>query len=112
LDEILESQRSPLDKSGLGYKEEATYVEATTSKTYEVSPSKKEDNVAKQPSTQGKENSKRTKQGSHQEVILGTPKKGMKVFFMGIVIHVMNMVTNLLNVELMKGDTMEYFITP
>jgi hypothetical protein len=54
LDEILESQISPCDKSGLGYKEEATRVEASTSKKHEVSPSKKEDNVAKQPSTQGK----------------------------------------------------------
>jgi hypothetical protein len=36
----------------------------------------------------------------------------MKVFFMGIVIHVMDMVTNLLNVDLMKGDIMEDFITP
>jgi hypothetical protein len=56
----LESQRSPLDKPGLGYKEEATYAEASTSKKHEVIPSKKEDNVAKQPSTQGKEDSKRT----------------------------------------------------
>ena len=61
LDEILESQRSPCDKSGLGYKKEATHVEARTSKKHEVSPSKKEDNVAKKPSTQGKENFKRTK---------------------------------------------------
>jgi hypothetical protein len=36
----------------------------------------------------------------------------MKVFFMGIVIHVMDMVTNILSVDLMKGDIMEYFITP
>jgi hypothetical protein len=36
----------------------------------------------------------------------------MKVFFMGIVIHVMNMVTKLLNVDLMKEDIMEDFITP
>jgi hypothetical protein len=54
LDEILESKKSPYDKSGLGYKKEATHVEASTSKKHEVSPSKKEDNVAKQPSTQGK----------------------------------------------------------
>ena len=38
LNEILESQRSPYDKSGLGYKEEATYAEAITSKKLEVSP--------------------------------------------------------------------------
>jgi hypothetical protein len=36
----------------------------------------------------------------------------MKVFFMGIVIHVMDMVKKLLNVDLMKGDIMEYSITP
>jgi hypothetical protein len=54
LDEILESQRSPCDKSGLGYKGEDTHVRARTSKKHEVSPSKKEDNVTKQPSTQGK----------------------------------------------------------
>jgi hypothetical protein len=38
---------------------------------------------------------------------LGHQSKGMKVFFMGIVIHVMDMVTNLLNVDIMKGDIME-----
>jgi hypothetical protein len=38
LDEILESQRSPCDKSGLGYKKEATHAEASTSKKHEVSP--------------------------------------------------------------------------
>jgi hypothetical protein len=42
----------------------------------------------------------------------GHRSKGMKVFFMGIVIHVMDMVTNLLNVYLMKGDIMEDSITP
>jgi hypothetical protein len=47
LNEILESQRSPNDKSGLGYKKEATHAEASTSKKHEVSPSKDEDNVAK-----------------------------------------------------------------
>jgi hypothetical protein len=54
LSEILESQRSPYDKSGLGYKKEATHAEASTSKKHEVSPSKDEENVANQPSTQGK----------------------------------------------------------
>jgi hypothetical protein len=112
LDEILKSQRSPYDKSGLGYKKETTHDEASTSKKHEVSPSKKEDNVAKQPSTQGKQNFKRTKQGRHQEAILGHQSKGMKVFFMGIVIHVMDMVTKILNVDIMKEDIMEYFITP
>jgi hypothetical protein len=48
LDEILESQRSPYDKSGLGYIGEDTHAEANTSKTHEVNTSKKEDNVAKQ----------------------------------------------------------------
>jgi hypothetical protein len=38
LDEILESQRPPCDKSGLGYKGEDTHVEASTSKKHEVSP--------------------------------------------------------------------------
>jgi hypothetical protein len=52
LDEILEIQRSPYDKSSLGYKNESTHVEESTSKKHEVSPSKKEENVAKQPSTQ------------------------------------------------------------
>jgi hypothetical protein len=54
LDEILESQRSSCDKSGLGYKGEDTHAEESTSKKHEVNLSKKEDNVAKQPSTQGK----------------------------------------------------------
>jgi hypothetical protein len=66
LDETLESQRSSCDKSGLGYKVEDTHAEERTSNKHEVSPSKKEDNVANQPYTQGKENSKRTKQGRHQ----------------------------------------------
>jgi hypothetical protein len=39
LDEILDSQRSPHDKSGLGYNKEATHLEARTSKKHEVSPS-------------------------------------------------------------------------
>jgi hypothetical protein len=54
LDEILESKRSSCDKLGLGYKGEDTHAKANTSKKHEVSPSKKEDNVAKQASTQGK----------------------------------------------------------
>jgi hypothetical protein len=78
LDEILESQRSPYDKLGIGYKEEVTHAEASTSKKHWVSPSKKEDNVAKQPSTQGKENFKR-----HQEAILGTPKQRYESIFHG-----------------------------
>ena len=66
LDEILESQRPTCDKSSLGYKGEDTHVEERNSKKHEMNPSKKEDNVAKQPYTQGKENFKRTKQGRHQ----------------------------------------------
>jgi hypothetical protein len=62
LDEILESQRPQCDKSGLGYKGEDTHVEARSSKKHEVSPSKKEDNVAKKPSTQSKDNFISTKQ--------------------------------------------------
>jgi hypothetical protein len=39
LDEILDSQRSPNDKSGLGYNKEATHSEASTSKKHDVGPS-------------------------------------------------------------------------
>jgi hypothetical protein len=42
----------------------------------------------------------------------GHQSKGMKVFFMVNVIHVMNMVTKLWNVDLMQRDIMEDFITP
>jgi hypothetical protein len=86
----LESQRSPNDKSGLGYKGEATHAEASTSKKHEVNPSlsKDEDNVASQPPTQGKESFKRTKQGRHQEAILTpqsrwTPKQRYGSIFHG-----------------------------
>jgi hypothetical protein len=83
LDEILESQRPSCDKSGLGYKGEDTHVEASTSKKHEVSPSKKEYNLAKKPSTQGKENFKSAKQGRHQEAIFGTPKQRYESIFHG-----------------------------
>ena len=91
LNEILDSQISPNDKSGLGYKGEATtHVEASTSKKHEVGPllSKDEDNVAIQPSTQGKENFKRKKKGRHQESIFTpqrrwTPKKRYENVFHG-----------------------------
>ena len=80
MNEILESQRSPNDKSGLGYKGEGTHVEASTSKKHELSPSLSTDgnDVASQSSTQGKESFKRTKKGRHQEAIFtpqirGTP---------------------------------------
>jgi hypothetical protein len=83
LDEILESQRSSCDKSGLGYKGEYTHAEASTSKKHEVNISKKEENVAKQPSTQGIFFFKRIKQGRHQEAILGTPKQRYESIFHG-----------------------------
>jgi hypothetical protein len=53
LNEILEIQRSPNDKSGLGYKGEATHAKESTSNKHEVSPllSMDEDNVASQPYT-------------------------------------------------------------
>jgi hypothetical protein len=47
-----------------------------------------------------------------KNLFLGDQSKGMEVFFMVIVIHVMAMVTNRLSVDLMKGDIMEDFITP
>jgi hypothetical protein len=47
-----------------------------------------------------------------KKLSLGHQRKGMNVFFIVIVIHVVTMVTNLLNVDLMKEDIMEYFITP
>jgi hypothetical protein len=59
-----------------------------------------------------KKTSKEQSKDDIKKLSLGHQSKGMKVLFMGIVIHVMNMVTNLLNVELMKGDIKEYFITP
>jgi hypothetical protein len=83
LNEILESERLPYDKLGLRYKGEATHVEASTSKKHEVSPSKDEDNVPNQLSTQGKQNLKRTKRGRHQEAIFGTPKKRYESIFHG-----------------------------
>jgi hypothetical protein len=83
LDEILECQRPSCDTSGLGYKGEDTHAKASTSKKHEVSPSKKEDNVAKKPSTQGKENFKSTKLGKHQEAIFGTPKQRYESIFHG-----------------------------
>jgi hypothetical protein len=83
LDEILESQISPYDKSSLGYKREVTHAEESISKKHEVNPSKKEHNVAKQPSTRGKENNKRTKQARNQEATFGTPKKRYENIFHG-----------------------------
>jgi hypothetical protein len=64
LNETLDSQISPNDKSSLGYNKEATHLEAITSKKHEVSPSfsKGGSNVASQPYHQGKENFKITKE--------------------------------------------------
>jgi hypothetical protein len=72
----LDSQRSPNDKSSLGYNKEDTHVQSSTLKNLEVSPSFSKDgnNVASQPYTQGKENFKRTKKGRHQEAIF-TPQR-------------------------------------
>jgi hypothetical protein len=96
----------------------------STSKKHEVSPSLSKDgnNVASQPSTQGKESFKRTKQGRHQEAIFTpqtretpsrwTPKQRYEFFFMVIVTHVMNMVTKLWNADFMQGEIMKDFITP
>jgi hypothetical protein len=76
LNEILDIQRSPNDKSGLGYEKDATDVEESTSKEHEVSPSfpKYGNNVASQPSIQGKENFKIKNKGRHQEAIF-TPQR-------------------------------------
>jgi hypothetical protein len=65
----LDSQRSPNDKSGLGYNKEATHFEASTSKKHEVSPpfSKGGSKAASQASTQSKETFRRSEQGRHQE---------------------------------------------
>jgi hypothetical protein len=56
--------------------------------------------------------SKEQRKEDIKKPFLGHQSKGMKVFFMGIVIHVMDMVTKLLNVNLMKGKIMEDCITP
>jgi hypothetical protein len=58
LDEILDSQRSPNDKYGLGYNKEATHSEVGSSKKHDVSPSfsKDESKVASQAPTQRKKN--------------------------------------------------------
>jgi hypothetical protein len=56
--------------------------------------------------------SKEQRKEDIKRLFLGHQRKVMKVFFMGIVIHVMDMVTKLVNVDLMKGDIKEYFITP
>jgi hypothetical protein len=42
----------------------------------------------------------------------GHQRKGVKMFFMVIVTHVMNMVTKLWNADIMQGEIMKDFITP
>jgi hypothetical protein len=76
LNEIMDSQRSPNDKSGLGYNKEDTHLEASTSKKYEVIPSFSKGGIkaAGQVPTQIKEIFKITKQGRHQEAIF-TPQR-------------------------------------
>jgi hypothetical protein len=76
LDEILDRQRSPHDKLGLGYNKEASHLEVSTSKMHKLIPSlsKGGSNDASQPSTKRKETFKRTKKGRHQETIF-TPQR-------------------------------------
>jgi hypothetical protein len=124
LNEILDSQRSPNDKSGLGYNKEATHLDANTSKKHEVSPSFS-NNVSSQPSTQRKKTLKRTKQGRHQEAIFTpqskfrretpsrwTPKERYENVFMVIASHVMNMVTKIWIADITQENMLEGFITP
>jgi chromosome segregation ATPase len=72
LDEILDSQRSPNDKSGLGYNKEVAHSEVGTSKKHDVGPSfsKGERKVASQAPAQRKKIFRRSEQGRHQEAIL------------------------------------------
>ena len=56
--------------------------------------------------------SKEQRKEAIKKLFLRHQSKGMKVFFMGIVIHVMDMVTKLLNVDLMKEYIIEESITP
>ena len=42
----------------------------------------------------------------------GHQRKGMKMFFMVNVTHVMNMVTKIWNVDIMQGKIVKDFITP
>jgi hypothetical protein len=72
----LDSQRSPNDKSGLGYNKEVAHVESSTSKNHEASPSfsKGGIKVASQAPTQSKETFRRIEQGRHGESIF-TPQR-------------------------------------
>jgi hypothetical protein len=69
LDEILDNQRSPNNKSGLGYSKEATHYEASSSKNRDVGPSfsKGGRKYASQTPAQSKETFRRPEQGRHQE---------------------------------------------
>ena len=42
----------------------------------------------------------------------GHQSKGMKIFFMANVTHVMNMVTKIWNADIMQGNIVRDFITP
>jgi hypothetical protein len=69
LDEILNCQRSPNDKSGLGYNKEVANFKASTSKKHKVSLSfsKGGNKDASQAPTQSKEIFRISEQGRHQE---------------------------------------------
>jgi hypothetical protein len=127
LNGILDSQRSPNDKSGLGYNKEATHVEASTSKKLEVSPSlsnmeimlqvnhlHKGRKISKEQSKEDiKKPSLHLKANSEERHLeYGHQNKGIKMFFMVIITHVMNMVTKLWNADIMQEEIMKYFITP
>jgi hypothetical protein len=75
LDEILNCQRSPNDKSDLGYHKEVAHFEASTYNKHEESPSfsKGGSKVAIQVPTQRNETFRRIEQRRHQESI-PTPK--------------------------------------
>jgi hypothetical protein len=110
LDELLDSQRSPHDKSVLGYNKEVSHLESSTSKKHEVSTSfsKGGRNYESQPSTQSKEDIKKPylhhKENSKEKHLHGGHQsKGMKTNFI---------VTNLWIADIMQGKIMEGFITP
>jgi hypothetical protein len=71
LDEILDSQRSPNDKLGIGYNKEATHYEASTFKKHDVGHSFSKGEIQ---TAQSKETFIRTEQGRHQEAI-PTPQR-------------------------------------
>jgi hypothetical protein len=69
LDEILDSQRSPNDKSSLGYKKEVAHFEASISEQHDVSPSfsKGGSKSAIQEPTQRNKIFRRSNKGRNQE---------------------------------------------